>query len=633
MINLSPTQKQIVTAPVGHMLVMATAGSGKTRVLTQRVRFLLERDPLDGVLALTFTNKAADEMRERLEGIDDFERRTWVGTIHSFAQSIVEKHGRHIGYDEMPHIFERDEDRGRFLAQAMSAYSNELRDPATPYGNEEDARLKKVTGLLGKISELKRNLLNDDEIDEFFPADNTAAIFREYNAILRQHNGVDFDDLLILAYRILSEIPAVAAMYARNYPHVCIDEAQDLNKAQYQLIRTLCHGRVDSLMLVGDPNQAIYGFNGSSSEYMTKSFKSDFRPLVFKLLENYRSTKAVLYLANQLKPNSHNVDKAPLIGSCELFAAPNEAEEARWICEKIVALCNLQTHPEIEGTISLDRMTVLARNRYVFMTLQEKLDEWGWKWHLKKTPGAPLFESQIGKLVDLTMRVLLNPHDMLHFKELCLLTNQKWYEHSSVQQLLNMVAQNRESLASGLLGFLPDIVIALKKENDAPKPDLENVIAPLKQRLKEVDLSPFTDEERDLAINDLSDLLAHWDRYVTGSSSAASLSLTAFRNAMAMGRTHPDTVPEGLALATVHTMKGLEKDIVFLMGMSQGTFPDYRSVEAGGARFQEELNNAYVAVTRARRFIYISYPQTKRTRWGNVRVQHASQFLQQMKLI
>ena len=631
-INLSPKQKQIVTAPVGHMLVMATAGSGKTRVLTQRVRFLLERDPLDGVLALTFTNKAADEMRERLEGIDNLERRTWVGTIHSFAQSIVEKHGRHIGYSEMPHIFERDEDRGRFLAQAMSAYSNELRDPPVSYGNDEDVRRKKVTGFLGKISELKRSLLSDDEIETQYPEDNTAAIFREYNAILRQHNGVDFDDLLILAYRILSEIPAVAAMYARNYPHVCIDEAQDLNKAQYQLIRALCHGRVDSLMMVGDPNQAIYGFNGSSCEYMTKSFESDFQPQVFQLLENYRSTKAVLYLANQLKPNSHSIENVPLNGICELFAAPNEAEEARWICEKIVALCNQQTHPEIEGTISLDRMTVLARNRYVFITLQEKLDEWGWKWHLKKTPGAPLFESQIGKLVDLTMRVLLNPHDMLHFKELSLLTNHKWYEQYTADQIMGTMSGADDSHLTGILKYLPSVVNTLQKENAAQQPDLENVIEPLKQRLKQEDASLFTDEERDMAINDLSDLLAHWDRYVKGSSSASSLSLTTFRNAMAMGRTHLDAVPEGLSLATVHTMKGLEKDIVFLMGMNQGTFPDYRSVEAGGARFQEELNNAYVAVTRARRFIYISYPQTKRTRWGNVRSQQPSQFLQQMNL-
>ncbi len=632
-LGLSLQQRAIVEAPISHILVVTGEGSGKTRVLTERVRFLLERDPLDGVLALTFTNKAADEMRGRLAGIEDLERRTFVGTIHSFAQSIIEKHGRHIGYDQMPHIFERDEDRGRFLQQAIDAYAPGVQDTAVTYGGADNERRVKVATWLGKISQLKRELLTDDEIEESYPADNTLEIYREYNAILRQHNGVDFDDLLVLAYRVLSEMTSVAGLYARNYPHVCIDEAQDLNKAQYQLIRALCLDRAQSLMMVGDPNQAIYGFNGSSSDFMMKSFVSDFSARKFGLIENYRSTKQVLKPAVLLKPTSQDVERAALEGRAEFFIAQDEAAEADWICGKIQSLLDSGSHLEIEGEITLEKMTVLARNRYVFKTLQESLDDRGWRWHLKKTPGAPVFESRIGKLVDLCIRVILNPQDALHFRELCAVVNVKAEDGHSVAQCIDHWETLSPDRFSDIGQLLPAAITLINKENRSDHPDMIGVVSALMEAVQALDGTGIAKEEIDLALNDLEDFKTHWDSYVRSMPSAASLSLSAFRNAMAMGKTHPDVTPKGLALSTVHTMKGLEKDIVFLMGMGQGTFPDYRAVEAGGSKMREELNNAYVAVTRARRFIFISYPKTKKMPWGGIWPQKPSVFLKQMNLI
>jgi DNA helicase-2/ATP-dependent DNA helicase PcrA len=631
--NLSPKQREIVEAPVGHMLVLATAGSGKTRVLTERVRFLLERDRLDGVLALTFTNKAADEMRERLKGIENLDRRTFVGTIHGFAQSIIEKHGRHIGYDRMPHIFERDEDRGRFIVEAVNAYAPGVQEASASYGGAGNQERVRVAEWLGKISQLKRSLYTDEQIEAHYPSDNTLLIFREYNALLRQQGGVDFDDLLVLAYRILTEMPSVAGLYARSYPHVCIDEAQDLNNAQYQLIRALCLSRAESLLMVGDPNQAIYGFNGSSADYMTKLFISDFRPTTFKLLENYRSTKQVLRLAVALKPGSHDVGTAPLLGRAELYAAEDESDEARWICDRIQELRDLKTHPEIEGIITLEKMTVLARNRYVFKALQEELGTRGLLSHLKRGPGAPVFESRVGRLVDLTLRVILNPLDMLHFLELCSVLSIDPVEEVTADKILDRWATMLTVGTTELGPYVPTVINLMKQENQNNQPNLERVLAPIRTKLIDGKDSGFAAEEVEPALNDLDDLRDHWDRYVHDLPSAASLSLTAFRNAMAMGKTHPETVPDGLALSTVHTMKGLEKDIVFLMGMGQGTFPDYRAVEAGGAKLLEEKNNAYVAITRARRFIYISYPKTKKMPWGNSRPQQPSVFLKQMGLV
>lgn len=631
--NLSDKQREIVEAPVGHLLVLATAGSGKTRVLTERVRFLLERDPLDGVLALTFTNKAADEMRERLEGIEDFDRRTFVGTIHSFAQSIVEKHGRHIGYDQMPHIFERDEDRGRFVVEAVNAYAPGVQEASASYGDSGKQELVRVAEWLGKISQLKRSLYTDEQIEAHYPSDNTLLIFREYNALLRQQGGVDFDDLLVLAYRILTEMPSVAGLYARSYPHVCIDEAQDLNNAQYQLLRAFCLNRAESLLMVGDPNQAIYDFNGSSADYMTQTFVSDFQPIKYELLENYRSTKQVLRLAVALKPGSHDEDKAPLEGISEFCAADDEADEARWICDHIQVLLAKKTHREIEGPIALEKMTVLARNRYVFKSLQEELDTRGQAWYLKRGPGAPIFESTIGKMLDLALRVILNPQDTLHFHELLALMFQHLEAPVTLDKLIDHCENLPEDENTGVDSYVPLVIRLLKKENQNGDPNLENVLAPIRAKLLVDKDAGFAKEDVELALNDLEDFKAHWERYVKSTPSAASLSLTAFRNAMAMGRTHPDVAPNGLALSTVHTMKGLEKDIVFLMGMGQGTFPDYRAVEAGGSKLLEERNNAYVAITRARRFIYISYPKIKQMPWGDTWPQKPSVFLKQMGLV
>ena len=630
--NLSPTQKEIVKAPVGNILVVATAGSGKTRVLTERVRYLLERDPLDGVLALTFTNKAAEEMRERLADVEDISERTFIGTIHSFAQSIIEKHGRHIGYAEMPHIFERDEDRKRFLKQAVAAYSNSVHEQSVSYNSVSIDDAVNMSNWLGKISRLKRDLLTDDEIEESFPSDNTLQIYREYNALLRQHNGVDFDDLLVLAYRVLTDMPSIAGLYARSYPHVCIDEAQDLNNAQYQLISALCLEKTESLMLVGDPNQSIYGFNGSSPDFMMKLFVSDFSPTKFALLENYRSTKAVLKLANLLKPGSQKIDLAPLEGKVHRYAASDEGDEAEKICQKIQELLNIRTHPEIEGEITLEKMIALARNRYVFTTLQERLNARGWDWYLKKSPGAPIFESRIGKLVDLTLRVIINPKDMLHFNQLCALTEIKTKGTHTVQHCLEQLENVTDGRLRGIGKLLPTVITTLKQEDDSASPNMEIALDRIYSEVEELLDTDIQKEELDLAFNDIKDLKAHWHLYVKQTPSAASLTLSGFRNAMAMGKTHPDTTPRGLALSTVHTMKGLEKDIVFLMGMGQGTFPDYRAI-GNKSKMREELNNANVAVTRARRFLFITYPKTKMMPWGERRRQEPSEFLKKMELI
>lgn len=634
--NLSPKQKEIVEAPIGHLLVKATAGSGKTRVLTARIRYLLERDALDGVLALTYTNKAALEMVERLRDVKDLKRRTFIGTIHSFAIDVLERHGRHIGYDSMPQIFERDEDRLRLLEEALLAQGITLVDPVEFQNNrkQEQTIRQQLALWLDRISIIKRELLSDEEIELRYP-DKTLAVYREYNDILASYGGVDYDDLLVLAYRIINEAVGVQRIYTRGYPHVCVDESQDLNFAQYELIRSLCQGNVESVMLVGAPEQSIYGFNGSSPKYMDERFVADFAPAQYVLDENFRSAQKILQLAERLKPGSQELAKEKAHvhyeGRSILYSAQNEEQEAEWICSQIDALLKEKTHGDIEGEITLENMVVLARNRYVFLPLEEKLKNRGYEYYLKRPPGAPVFESQTVQLFDLALRVKLYEKDRLHARQLAAMCKLSWSDSSNVKTLLQEIGARGKESFPGVAQLLPLFLEEIERQQNGPVIDLSVLLDKLIDSIKNSNGNPgISSEEKERAVQEFEDLREHWDRYIFGLPSASTISLSGFKTAMAMGKTQPEAIQKGLALSTVHTMKGLEYDIVFLMGMGQGTFPDYRAIQKGKTAIEEERNIAFVAITRARRFLYISYPKVKEMPWGDTREQAPSQFISEI---
>lgn len=610
--NLSPAQDAIVHAPIGPMLVTATAGSGKTRVLTERIRYLLQQNPKDGVLALTFTNKAAEEMLNRLKGIEQLEHRAFIGTLHSFAQDLLRQHGHHIGVHQKLHIFERDEDKLRLLDEIVERPTSMVGESKEEYlGESLDKERKEVLfKWLNDISKAKRNLWTHQEIiDKSEQGELALFIYNSYQESLDLHGAIDFDDLLILAYRLMTEKPRIAKLVAQLYPHVCIDEAQDLNKAQYEFLKTFCGGRIQSIMMVGDPNQSIYGFNDSSAEYMQRYFLEDFQPVQHQLIDNYRSSHWVLECANKIKPGSMKNMNAATQGGGLFYEASSSEEEASWICDRIQEWLEHNKHSDIEGTISLGNIVVLARNRYVFLPLHEELERRKIEHFLKKTPFPSDPVSEIGKVFDWAMRVRLNEKDQLHDRQL----------------RLKIGAPNGNSWASCKEEWSP-IIKGIEQgvvgQLNTKQPSMKVCVQPLKDLVKQP-LSGFSEEERENALHDLQDFEEHWNRYMAQLPTGALASLDSFRNALAMGKTQVDQQENGLALSTVHTMKGLEYDIVFLMGMGQGTFPDYRAIGKPKAMIEED-NNAFVAVTRAKRFLYVSYPKTKTMPWGAIRSQESS---------
>ena len=271
-IDLSDMQKKIVYAEDGPIYVKASAGSGKTRVLTERVRYLLNKSNKK-VLALTFTNKAGEEIKERLSDISEIEKRVFVGTFHSFCQNILENHGNLIGFSKMPHIFEDEIDRIELVGQAIQQTPSYARK----YRKQDEKQKKDFRyRVLNFISEVKRKLIADNELNKHTDDEDIVLLYQNYQDILHAQNAIDFDDLLLLAYSLLVNFPKTAALYRRSFFAICVDEAQDLNNAQYQLLLALANDEFTNIMMVGDPNQSIYHFNGSSPDYMDKKFVGDF---------------------------------------------------------------------------------------------------------------------------------------------------------------------------------------------------------------------------------------------------------------------------------------------------------------------------------------------------------------------
>lgn len=630
MINLSLEQHSIVKAPIGiPMQVLASAGTGKTRVLTERVRYIISNTKKDGIIALTFTNKAAEEMQERLDDLDNIHDRCWIGTIHSVAQRILEQYGNTIGLPSELHIYERDQDRKTIFLQSLSKNGFDI-DAFLNVSdeNQRKERERVVQNYISQFSLVKRELLNEEEIKTKYQSDEDFfEIFRTYQDALIESGGIDFDDILVYAHRILLEQPWCGNIYRSKYKHVCVDEAQDLNKAQYEFVKALCADQIKSVMMVGDPNQMIYGFNGSSHDYLCQQFLLDFNPSKYKLNENYRSSKAVISLANKIKPMSQIESDFALDGESQIIELRDEQDEAIWIFEKINNLLTAGTDKEIEGEISLNKMVVISRNRFVFQTLESLLKEKKIPYALKKGERQVEPSSIFGKVLDFSIRLRLNPKDWVDGKKLCLAlkidTPRQWGGEKILEDFSDKVLHSKipfRELQSKLLIYIQKL--------NLDKPNIPKLCSDFDESIKSLVSESLGDyDELERSLQELRDFRNCWTVF---KKKGLGESLSSFRNAIALGQLTNDHVLTGLMLSTVHTMKGLEKDIVFLMGMCEGVFPDYRS--SSKKEIDEERNNAFVAITRSRRWIYITHPQWRKMPWGDTKRQIPSRFINEMKI-
>lgn len=603
-VELSEKQQSIVLADDGPIYVKANAGSGKTRVLTERIRKLLGGTNKK-VLALTFTNKAGQEILERLSDIDEIEKRTFIGTFHSFCQSILENHGNMIGYEKMPQIFEDESDRLELIEQSIQ----QIPSYASTYKQKDKKQQKDFCyRALNFISEVKRKLINESDISEHIDDENIILLFSSYQDILRAQNAIDFDDLLLRAYKLFLDVPSIAALYRRSFAAICVDEAQDLNNAQYQFLRVLAGDDFNNIMMVGDPNQSIFHFNGSSPDYMDSYFVRDFSPKVISLTENYRSSIAVLNAAKMIFPNAEYIEDTVKNGLFELLCAKDENIEADWVVNQISKIVALKIHDDIEGEITYEKIAILARNRYLFKSIEENLKKKSIPYYYKMTPGAVKFESMLMQIFDLAIRVKLNPKDDLHLQHLKKFLAVSDNSKIDLSKLAYLTTNDDHK-------NIIELAVSLHEDGSNIKSELTKY----KQNLAVEDAN-----EKNMIFNDIDELLIHWKNYAKKTDNK---SLHQFKNAMALGQTHPMSQHNGVTLSTIHTVKGQEFDIVFIIGMDDETFPDYRAIRNGGIEIKQEKNNLYVAFTRSKRWLYVTWPKNRTMPWGDSKSRRISRFL------
>ena len=590
MIKLSQKQKQIVEFEAGALLVKAGPGSGKTRVLIERIKRLLKTKKRIKILALTFSNMAAEEMKSRIEEdveISDLIDNVTIGTIHAFCLDLVQNKGYMIGLSDSLVLFESLDDRKKILEDAIMKNSR----LKSIYLQKQDLN-KFLSDCLSFISDYKKKFIVPDASD----SDINYEIYRAYNEQLLIQGAIDFDDILFYAYRILTENTNVANLLPTQYKYICVDEAQDLNYSQYSVIRALCGESFKNIMMVGDENQSIYRFNGSDSKLMAVEFVKDFSPTVFELNENFRCAKSIVNFANTLE-RSNDYPNCFYNGELKLNVYDSEQEEAEAVLNKIRELIS-QGHPDVESELSFDNFAVIARNKYVFSCLEQLLQKEEIPYYFKKTTSGIECESLLFQFVDLKLRVIANNKDIIHKEQLKKIEESKTdFDFTEVSKILSNIDAEQFELKNALRSI---------------ETYLSNLIA--------------ADEEKYLAMCDLNLWKQHWSKYCSQVPSE-NRTLMSFRNYVALGKTQISEHSNGITLLTAHMSKGLQYEVVFVIGLSEGTFPDYRAVKEGGEALLQEKNNMYVAVTRAKRLCYMSYSKWKKMPWGDTKYQRASQFL------
>ena len=610
--SLSPKQQEIVNHNEGPILVKAGPGSGKTRVLTERVRRLVTQDnkPFK-VLCLTFTNKAANEMADRLEDIKNLNERAYIGTIHKFCFEQLQSKGSRVGITGSINLFEKHQDRIQVLYQSILKNNYSFNGIRICDEKQID---KFLNNQLEKIHEYK----NSFTPPEYVKDPQEKEIYEWYNSELRNSNAIDYDDILFLTYRLFCENPKILDLVRRQYEYICIDEAQDLNLAQYSLIKLLFDQNHNNIMMVGDPNQAIFTWNGADSKFMDQ-FVKDFEPVTKSLNENYRCSQMVVKLGEKLTGEVSSHDILPIVGEHKLLIGVDEEQEAIKVLNFLQNLI-ATGHKDIEEPITLEDCAIIARNRYVFNKIKERLEKNGTKYQFVSN-NQNEFESDLIKDFDLGLRILSNPRDQLHFSLLCKRWNQEKFIDSFAGNIDIFVL--REHALKNNQKIVLDAIQDISK--DLPRFALEGVFKKLIDHTSQI----ADYEERLLVAQDISALQQKYDYYLR-SVSGGTHHIATFLSQLALDSSAKYS-RDGISLLTVHSAKGLEFNVVVIMGMVEGVFPDYRAVRDNSV--EEERREAFVSVTRSKRIIVFSYPESKIMPWGDKKLQRPSRFLEEMGLI
>jgi len=634
--ELKPIQKEAAEWVEGPLLVLAGPGTGKTRVLTCRIARILDssRDKNFRILGLTFTNKAADEMRTRVTNIvPGQEGRLFLGTFHSFCADVLRQHGTHLNINPNFNIYSQENDLQEVLNDAVEQ-AKKLSDLVT--------NLDKKT--LPVIQRLKSLLVSPENCCDLFQnkdlGKRMAVVYPAYEKELSKRNALDFNSLIFKAYELFTKFPAFAKRYRTVYPYVCIDEFQDTNHAQYNLIRALTAKQHNNLFIVADDDQIIYQWNGASHKRL-EEFVSDYSPEVFQLPINYRCPAEVVRLANNLIRHNflRTVGKKPLKSS-----RPSQGEA-------VVRLLQQSSDFETEAlgiakdiekyhSNHLGSVVVLARSRKLLDVVERALQNRGLsavisqrKDEFESTPFTWLhsilrlandrqnyrnLEAVCGTFAQLT-GVEIDPDDVVIQAQV---TNLDYLQH-----WIKLVNQKTSSTSFAIIARQISRNLGEGRDFRSFSKFALNWFDELMKEGGEIDKDPTTEvfaryeEERSVWDNLFREILL---------SLGDDITLEAFLQELQMHSKEPIPKPNTVVLMTIHGAKGKEFEHVYLIGLVEDELPSFQSKQKGkkSPEMEEERRNCFVAITRTIEKLTLSYAQRYRG-WPK----EPSRFLFEMGLI
>lgn len=650
--GLNPQQEEAVRHSGSPLLIVAGAGSGKTRVLSHRIAYLMAtgRSHAGQILAITFTNKAAAEMRERIEGlVGEVAKRMWISTFHSSCVRILRREAASIGLNSNFSIYD-SADTLRLITLVAK-------------GLDLDPKRFAPKAIQHKISALKNELIDEEEYassanysDPFEQA--VAEVYKGYAQRLRQANAMDFDDLIAQTVFMFRAFPGVADYYRRRFRHVLVDEYQDTNHAQYALVREIVGVAGENveepaeLTVVGDSDQSIYAFRGADVRNIVE-FEKDYPNARTILLEqNYRSTQTILNAANAVISRNPNRPEKRLWtaeGNGEKiigYVGENEHEEARFIADEIDRL-------QDQENLRPGDVAVFYRTNAQSRSIEEILMRVGLPY--KVVGGTRFYERKEIKDALAYLRVLVNQDDVVNLRRILNepkrgIGDRAEYAIAALAErdrVSFMEALRRADEAPGMATRSVNAVASFVKLID----DLAEVAAGsgasaaleavLEQTGYLAQLRTSTDPQDESRVENLAELVAVVREYEIENPEGTLGDFLEQVSLVADADQIPDA-PDGagedvekaveearrqgvVTLMTLHTAKGLEFPVVFLTGMEQGIFPHQRSA-TDPKELAEERRLAYVGLTRARKRLYITRSEV-RSLWGQSQYNPASQFV------
>ena len=625
--ELNPEQLRAVKHESGPLLILAGAGSGKTKTLTHRIAYLVSQKNIwpSHILAVTFTNKAAKEMRQRLavllhENPDDRQFMPWMGTFHSICVRILRMDGTALGLDKRFVIYDTD-DQLSLIKQIMKAQGLTDRDI-------------KPRSVLFAISHAKNDMIDPEAYVASVSSpvqQRIGALFQAYEKALRQAAALDFDDLLLKVVELFKTHPDIRQKWQQQFQHILIDEYQDTNTVQYTLIKLLV-GPERNLSVVGDDAQSIYSFRGADYTNIL-NFERDFPgAVVIKLEQNYRSTGSILHLANNLiQHNVNRTDKNLWTNSGDgaepqLWQLYSEAEEAQVIANEIRRQLSVGRSP--------DDIAVLYRTNAQSYAIERALRQNYLPY--KIVGGLRFLDRAVVKDVLAYLRLLYQPSDKMSFSRIVNVPK-RGIGAVSVAKFLAWNDEQGTTVVDGLLavneanGLTPRARYSLhelgvllsdlqKSIDEAPADVIEKIIDQTGYGTFINDGSVQSEEK----MENLGVLAAEAKAYVD---------VPTFLEEMALMSASDDQAQEQITLMTLHAAKGLEFPVVFLTGLEEGILPHSRVFDGGKAEdVEEERRLCYVGITRARQELFITCASS-RTQFGQIAYNLPSRFLDEMGIL